>query len=165
MTGDLRSLKFDPDDDAAETRKLHGAYAVCYKHAAKFIKLTATGALASCTIQIAGILTAVKVGVSNPPAAIITLVVVCGVGAATKLLLDWAMTYTNASTTYLETFWERSRGLRSERELRRHRKLAREFKNCRALHFKIGDMFHVTRTTFVVVTSDIVIQNVVTLIA
>jgi hypothetical protein len=85
-----------------------------------------------------------------------------------KVVLGYTMAYTNASMKYSDSFrdWSGSLTLGSKDQLKvaLFKRECRIFKTFRPFHFKIGDMFYITETTFSTIMSDIVLQNVVALL-
>ena len=89
--------------------------------------------------------------------------------ACTKACLDFAMTYTNASCEYSSSFRARasqfasSHGEQQQHEENMYRTEYRKYlKTYKPFYVKIGSFNYIRRTTFVEVTSDVVLQGVVT---
>ena len=87
--------------------------------------------------------------------------------ASTKVCLDFATRYSDGSCMYKASFYQWSCEIskvasRQDDHLKLYHSMRRKFKSCRPFYFKIGSFFHIRRTTFVVASSDVVLQNVLT---
>jgi hypothetical protein len=119
-------------------------------------------------IQITGFYTMIRLG-SNTPLMIKAFSIGCPlvIISCTKVCLDFAMKYTNASSVFPDSFHEWSKhSLRhnSDEDMERYREKCRIFRTYRPFHFRIGSFFNIHATTFNVATSDVVLEGVVALL-
>ena len=133
--------------------------------------MIATTLAASCLLQITGFYNVVRIKSHDPMMVTTVIAFPTVVLITTKICLDFAMVYTDASCEYPNSFnqWVKQALYNAAAEsqhlnLNLYKDLHRTFRTYRPFQFEIGPFFHATHTTYINLEFGVVFQSMATLL-
>ena len=162
--------RFNPGTTELQLRRAHllfREHQVMHVHVMEFTAaLIAIILGTSCLIQVTTICIAIRMSATNPLSHTAFMIAASFlVAGATKGCLDFTIKYTKASRAFPTSFQAWSKTVRQNHDQVALQKSQRvEFRAYRPFYVKIGSFLHITETTFVVASSDVVLQSVWTLL-